>query len=339
VEKKLTAKKIPGIIGSVLFFASYSPYFVLVYTGIAGTQRGLFGGAYIYGFDAMWKMFVWNCIVPIFPLCILYQLVFGIFYIRKHKILTVITLITAAVTAASILSVGFTYENMKKRQINEDFDLIRSHLSEEYGNDLYSYYGIRVLDYEGKSYMLRSTVLPDGAEFAVYTDEDYTNDLISRFEICNENFHSEYEAYLESRFDLPENMHIQAEITAIDFGSYRDGDDYTMLFDRASYRISGIIVELEEADDSVITETLEKIWKEQSPKYENRMSNESVIMTRDSDLDVYQVYIKVKGQNAFSVTVVYRLYNNSNTAYANITVYSDYKDNTSLDNTQIKLVR
>ncbi len=339
MEKKITAKMITGIIGAVLFFASYSPYFVLVYAGIAGTQRGLFGGAYIYGFDAMWKIFVWNCIVPIFPLCILYQLVFGIFYIRKHKILTVITLITAAVAAASILSVGFTYENMKKRQINEDFDLIRSHLSEEYGNELYSYYGIRVLDYDGKSYMLSSTVLPKEAEFAVYTDEDYTNDLISRFEICNENFHREYEAYLENRFDLPANIHIQAEITAIDFGSYRDGDDYSVLFDRVEYRISGIVVELEEDNAAVITETLENIWKEQSPKFENRMSNEAVILTRDSDLDVYQIYIKVKGQYAYSISVVYRLYNNSNTAYANITVYSDYKGNFSLDNTQIKLVR
>ena len=337
--KSAAVKKTAGIIGTVLFFVSYIPYFALAYTGITCVQRGLFGGPYIYGFDAMWNLFVWTCIIPVFPFCILYQLIFGIFYIRKHRALTAATLIIVAVAGTAILSVGLTYESMKKNQIKEDFEIIKEQLSEEYGCETYYFYGIRVLDYEDKSYMLKSVVLPENVEFAVYTNEDYRNDLISQFESYNGSFHSDYEAYLDSKFGMPENMHIQAHIISIDFGSYRDGDDYTALFDKVTYEINGIIVELDDADDCIVTETLQEFWKEQSPKIENNRSNRFVIMTRNSDLDYYTVYIKVKGQNAFSITLVYRLYNNSNKAYANVNKYSDYNANTALDGTQIELVR
>ena len=339
MDKSAAVKKTAGIIGTVLFFISYIPYFALAYTGISGVQRGLFGGPYIYGFDAMWNMFVWTCIIPVFPICILYQLIFGIFYIRKNRILTAATLITFAVAVTAILSVGLTYESMKRNHIKEDFEFIKGQLSEEYGCETHNFYGIRVLDYEERSYMLRSTVLPENVEFAVYTNEDYRNDLISQFESYNGNFHSDYEAYLDRKIDMPENMHIQAHIISIDFGSFRDGDDYTALFDKVTYEINGITVELGYVDDSIVTDTLQQIWKEQSPKIENNRSNRFVIMTRNSDQDYYTVYIKVNGQNAYSVTLVYRLYNNSNKACATVNTYSDYKGNTALDGKQIELER
>ena len=53
------AKKVFGIIGVVLFFLSYIPFVPLIEVGIHGVQSGLFGGPYIYGFDAIANIFLW----------------------------------------------------------------------------------------------------------------------------------------------------------------------------------------------------------------------------------------------------------------------------------------
>ena len=69
MEKKSVVKKVFGIIGTILFFASYLPYIYVVYCGIEGVQEGLFGGAYVYGFDAMINVLTWFVVIPIVPVC------------------------------------------------------------------------------------------------------------------------------------------------------------------------------------------------------------------------------------------------------------------------------
>ena len=56
MEKKNIAKKIFGAIGTFFFFASYLPYLYIILSSVGGVQSGLFGGHYIYGFDAMFNL-------------------------------------------------------------------------------------------------------------------------------------------------------------------------------------------------------------------------------------------------------------------------------------------
>ena len=338
MEKKATFKKVLGIIGSIVFFASYYPYFVIAGSAINGVQAGLFGGRMIYGLDAMYQTLVWYSIVPIIPICFIYQLVFGIVYIRKHKILTMASLITVSVTITALVSVAVTCEGHKNAQIKEDTEMIKWSMSEIYGNETHDYYDIRVLDYDEKSYTLKSAVLPDDARFTVYTQEHDRNDLIMVFENRNENFHDDFEAYISREYDLPENMKIKATITSINFGNYHNGDDYSKLFDNVIYHISGIEVDLNEVTDDIVIDTVKYIWTEHSTKIENRRTNQFTIDTRSSDLDYYLIYIKDNGQLAFSIDVAYRRFDTYQ-AHVHFTKYADYMEKTSLDDTNIIIER
>ena len=58
-----------GIIGTILFFASFLPYLALVVAAVEGCKEGLFGGRYIYGAQAVKTVLIWMSIIPVFPVC------------------------------------------------------------------------------------------------------------------------------------------------------------------------------------------------------------------------------------------------------------------------------
>ncbi|MBQ5769369.1 MAG: hypothetical protein IIV94_10895, partial [Clostridiales bacterium] len=130
MEKKNIAKKIFGAIGTFFFFASYHPYLYIILSSVGGVQSGLFGGHYIYGFDAMFNLLQWFIVIPIVPVCFIYQMVFGLIYIRKRKILSIITLILVAGIIAGILLVGIPVELKKKQQFKDDLPVITEYLEE-----------------------------------------------------------------------------------------------------------------------------------------------------------------------------------------------------------------
>lgn len=97
-----------GIIGSVIFFLSFLPYIHIIYSGLTGILFGIQGFAVFYGYGGLLIDAICLTIFGILPLCFIYQLIFGIKFIKKHHklrtctIALIITLILAGIVTEPI---------------------------------------------------------------------------------------------------------------------------------------------------------------------------------------------------------------------------------------------
>lgn len=320
MENNTAVKKVFGVIGAVLFFSSYLPYLFLVFAAINGFVLGLAGESYVYGFEAVCGQFVLLCIFPVYPVCILYQLIYGIVYIRKRKKLKIAAIAVVAVLVAAIFASCFYYEIRKRHQLNEDSGYIIEYLSDKYGDDIASDISISMINPEERCYGVTSHVLPDSARFNVYA-ADGTDNLVRIFEQYNENFHEDFENYLAEVYDLPENMSISVMITDIEFGDYRCGDDYERLFDGVDYKAAGITVDVMDLSSDDAIEIVSSVMRDQYPLFEGNTSND----------DFWVVYLKDNGMYAFSVTVLF------DSMTAHFDRYSDYHFSSDLNGLSVEL--
>ena len=323
MEKNSVVKKIFGIIGAILFFASYLPYFMVIYYGITGTSRGLFGGPYIYGFESMFNILTWYCVIPIIPVCFIYQVIFGIVYIRKHKALTISTLLLVTAIITAFISVGLVFETSQRKQLREDSDEIRYYLEERYGSDMVSGINITFLSAEDRIYYVTTPILPEGAKFAFYIKEDHRDDLADVFETYNKDYHKDFISYLNQKFDLPDNMTFKAVVEFIDFGDYEDGDDYSVLFSKTQYRLIGIEADTDTLNDDVALDLLNSVWQQYSDVFESE--------------DFFTLYITFNGQYVYNITISYS--EDKTSAKAFISTYSDYDGYSDLRGMEINLTR
>ena len=323
-QNKGKAKKVFGIIGVVLFFMSYLPFVPLIEVGIHGVQSGLFGGPYIYGFDAIANCFLWLCVVPIYPLCILYQLIFGIAYIRKHKVLKIVTIAVVASLVTAILVPGIYYEVKKKELIDADRELIIEYLSDKYGEEVTSDITITLTNYDDRQYRVTSPVLPEDGYFYVYTseDDDFYDDLFKTYMRWDETFEEDFEAYINEQYDMPDNMILQSVPDSVYFGDFTYGDDHDELFESAQYRVTGIEVDEGELTDEDVLEILNGVWEEQIPKLSDVMGE-----------DYLCLYIKENGEYVFYITIY------PDSAAADISIYTGrgYQVLTQLNGARIEL--
>ena len=323
-QNKGKAKKVFGIIGVVLFFLSYLPFVPLIEVGIHGVQSGLFGGPYIDGFDAIANCFLWLCVVPIYPICILYQLIFGIAYIRKHKVLKIVTIAVVASLVTAILATGIYYEVKKKELIDADRELIIEYLSDKYGEEVTSDITITLAYYDDRQYRVTSPVLPEDGYFYVYTseDDDFYDDLFKTYMRWDETFEEDFEAYINEQYDMPENMSLECVPDSVYFGDFTYGDDHDELFESAQYRVTGSEVDEGELTDEDVLEILNGVWEEQIPKLSDVMGE-----------DYLCLYIKENGEHAFYITIY------PDSAAADISIYTGrgYQVLTQLNGARIEL--
>lgn len=293
-QNKGKAKKVFGIIGTVFFFLSYLPFVPLIEVGIHGTQSGLFGGPYIYGFDAIANYFFWLCVVPIYPICILYQLIFGIAYIRKRKVLKIVTIAVVASLVTAILAAGIYYEVKKKELIDADRELIIEYLSDKYGEEVTSDITVTLTNYDDRQYRVTSPVLPDDGYFYVYTStaDGFYDDLFETYMRWDETFEEDFEDYINEQYDMPENMSLECVPSSVYFGDFTYGDEHSELFESVEYTVLGVCVEEGDLTDDEVVDIINAVWEEQYPQFQDVMT-----------LDYYMLYIKENGEYAFSIVV------------------------------------
>ena len=317
-------KKVFGIIGVVLFFLSYLPFVPLIEVGIHGVQSGLFGGPYIYGFDAIANYFLWLCIVPIYPICILYQLIFGIAYIRKHKVLKIVTIAVVASLVTAILAAGIYFEVKKKELIDTDRELIIEYLSDKYGEGVTRDITVSLKEFDERQYRVTSPVLPEDGYFYVYTseDDDFYDDLVETYKRWDETFEDDFDAYIDEQYDMPDNMNLQCVLDSVYFGDFIYGDDHSELFESVDYTIYAVYVEEGDLTDDEVVDIINAVWEEQIPKLSDVMGE-----------DYLWLYIKKNGNHAFYITIY------PDSAAADISIYTGrgYQVLTQLNGAHIDL--
>ena len=118
-------------------------------------------------------------------------------------------------------------------------------------------------------------------------------------------------------------MSFKAVVEFIDFGDYENGDDYSVLFSKTEYRLTGIQAEEETLNDDAALELLNNVWD----CYSEIFASE----------DFFTLYITQNGQYAYNITIYFN--DDKTSAKAFISTYSDYDGYSDLRGMEINLTR
>ena len=275
-----------GICGLILFYISFLPYLLLIWSAVMGTDT-FFGGDNFnrieYGFRAVAYMgLLLSVMIPVIPCCLLYQILFGSLYIsRSSREIKRPAIIYSAVFASLILIPCLVYSGREYIYYQKSVPEIRAVLSEKYGESVAKDCKIRLSDMTDEEFDVYSPALSKGQAFTVSRDrnggfDDHGN-LIRGIANVNEGFDEAFNSYLDEKYSLPANMHFDARCTRVDLSDFKYGDDYSDLFPAAEYTIDRIYVEVEDPDQEMLEELLNVIWKEQCPKLMDSLGDSLVI--------------------------------------------------------------
>ncbi len=276
-----------GIAGLAIFYLSYVPYLMLAWGAAFGTDT-FFGGdlfrGYVYGFEAVGYIgLFYSTLLPVLPVCLLYQVLFGLLYIRRlPRDIKRPAGIYAGVFALLILVPCLIYSGRELVYYTGNAPKVRSFLAEKYGDSVADKCRIRLNDMESEDFDVYSPIILSDRSFTVnrsngsnFDDHGY---LILEFENENEGFREDLNSYLDETFDMPDNMHLEAYCSELDFGSYKYGDDYASLIPDAGYCIYKLYVELDSVSQEDLEELLVSIWYNQCPKFADKLEDSLVII-------------------------------------------------------------
>ena len=285
--KKATVLKVLGIVGTVFFFLSYIPFFVLPIVSLVGVTEGMFGVRTVYGWEAVSNVFLWMCILPVYPVSIIYQIVWGVFYIRrKKKALKIATIILVAVILISTAATCIIFKFKEKERYEELIPEVRAYLTDKYGSDFANSAELSLYEYDVGTFKGRSPIFDPSEEFELdHAPDGYYDDIINVFNRQNEKYEKDFRNYLDKKHSMSGEIHVQPHIASINFDGYKKGEDYSVLFQATKYSIAGLTIELphdEIKQDRLISLT-KKAIDEYVPKLGDHTLRFIMIYVRDED--------------------------------------------------------
>ena len=331
VKNKSVATDIGGIIAAVVFFASFAPYFMLIYFGIDGINFGMQGIVRAYGIAGIIIGAIILFVIGVLPICIVLQAVLGKIYISKHAALSRITKILYIAIIVMLVLTEPIYRIINKIKMDTEPDRIVSYLENKYGEEMAADANI-VYDHGDVSdtvryYHVYTSVLPDNAYFEVVFDPAYNkenrmrDDLMTRFNEANPDYKAECEEYLLEKHNAPaEITKVVSYVDSIDFRDYKAGDDYTVLFDRTQLVISNVCVYTDDTSEDGIRQTIDKVFsneylKEQAqfPSTIGFILNIKEDGAAEEDDAIARVYVDTNKNSTKSTVRVYIANNRSGT--------------------------
>ena len=277
--------RLPANIGIAVFFLSFFPLFWHVGTAIHGVNNGM----ELYGVEAVRKLFEWLFRVPVYPVCILYQLIFGFGYIARKCRRSVKI---AAVAVPVVLIIGLQYPVMKhkfdeRKLINDNWDAIVSYLGDKYNISEDMIDDIEVANYRDRVFSVYPTFF-DG-HFEVYSVSGSDN-LINMIMMYDPEFMSQIVYHAEDYYDLPDNYDLLVTVDGLDFGALEEdaviGDTHASV----DYTITGIKVIMDRPGDAELLDILHEIYSEYLPGISDRMAGDNII-----------VYVRTRYSNEYIV--------------------------------------
>lgn len=276
-----------GICGLVLFYISFLPYLLLIWSAVMGTDT-FFGGDSFnrieYGFRAVAYMgLLLSVMIPVIPCCLLYQILFGSLYIsRSSRDIKRPALIYSVIFASLILIPCLVYSGREYVFYLKSAPEIRAVLSGKYGESVGNDCKIRLRDMTDEEFDVYSPVLSKGQAITVSRDrdggfDDHSN-LIRAIANENEGFDEALNSYLDEKYGLPANMHIDARCTSLDLSDFTYGDDYSVLIPAAEYMVDRLYIEVEDPSQEMLEKILTDIWNEQCPKFRDYLGDSLVII-------------------------------------------------------------
>ncbi|MBP5655371.1 MAG: hypothetical protein J6X33_07625 [Clostridiales bacterium] len=258
-DRRAKVLKVLGVIGAVFFFLSYIPFVILPFCAQLGIEDGILSSRTVFGWEAVTTVFFWCCVIPIFPICILYQLAFGLLYIRrKHIALKIAAALTCAAVVIATAIPCLLYIPKERARVEELSPEVRSYLEGKYGSELAQEAKLKLYEYIPGTFHATSQVIPNDHWFELdHAPDGYYDDLINVFCGQNTKYEEGFRNYIDDKYDLPEDMHSQPHISSIDFTGYKHGDDTSKLYPQTGYEVAGVTVTMEH--DEIVQKNLQKL--------------------------------------------------------------------------------
>lgn len=290
--KKRLKLSVPGFIGVSVFFLSFISYFLLMEAGLQGVNNGA-DGPLVLGWEAVLITFKRLCVIPVYPVCILYEIIFAVLYIRKRgSALKAVSAAVAIVTLVGISIPCINHEARRRSRIERNTPLIQEYLAGKYGISEDQILSIDTSDYT--DYKVEVSILP-GAGFFVFPGfgGGFADDtLLGQFYLQNGSFHDDFEDYLDEYYGMPDDMELNCNILTVNFEGYSAGGDYTALFPDMTYEISGIVVQADDPAEEDLMQILHRICDDIVPEFEAGTSNPLQVCVRSEEEDLYHISIE-----------------------------------------------
>lgn len=241
----------------IFYLITFIPYCILIPVAFFGTT---FIFNKIYGFDAVVLMALAFCIIPVFPILLLFQLIYTIKnrkkFSKKQKNITIcfISIILALIFAPCIF-----YEVKDQIQINneykENIPQIEKYLSDNFGE--YSK-DMKILKPSAVfSDYLVETPLLDKQCFTIFIYKDEINDNFKASYVEENNIKEKASDYLVKKYNF--NKDISVEFNNIDFDlKYLENKEE--LIKNAKYTISYLTINKNNYNQEEIINVIKELY-------------------------------------------------------------------------------
>lgn len=230
----------------ILYFISFIPYLFLIYSCIFGIDFGFFNTSTYYGFEALFIAVIKGCIVPVYPIILIFQIIYTI---KKQKTFTlnIKRVIKYIIISIILLILIPSFINLIKETINlnttfnNDKIVIQNYLIEEFGEQHYKNMEVVKNSKYSKRYTIKTPLLDYG--FSIELSENRTNIVKNSFyeEFVEENLmNSKLDNYLNTLYELPNDMKIKSSIQKFDVKNYIQNEEIENLLYTCEYNIDRI---------------------------------------------------------------------------------------------------
>lgn len=268
-------KKLVNVLLWTIFIISFIPYLILVKAAIWGADVGLFNYHWAYGFDAVYVMLYFFTIIPIFPVCLLYELIYGIISFRKFekikKIIVIflpILIVLLILIPSTIHEINDKYQDKKYYEVNEE--RIWSYLKDNFSDEMLKDGRLVLRKREDGIYWLEldKPVFDKINIITITIDKDgnIVDDFGENFKRNNlVEFLDEFNAYIDEYYEMDESIDLQAFIYDIDMKNYSYQDSMEDIFGRCDYDISSVYISEEKYNKDEVIATVEKFYTDKMP--------------------------------------------------------------------------
>ena len=257
---------VPGVIGMICFFLGLLPWIFIACGAFFGVPKGLFSVDNVYGFDAVIDVLRWNAAIPVIPVCVLYQIIFAVAYIRKStKKVKIAALAVTGAVLVSVLVPCFIFEKKKADLIKESSPAIEAHLASRYGEEFAHSVKIKVSDYDDRYFDLinPATDKPASIHYSI-TEPDKLYDLVMNG-INNDEVNKRFSEFAAKKLGLPENIEIDTKMETADLTGFKAGDDPAVLFESAEFKIKSITIHKDKCEANEVLPEVQRLWKNVVP--------------------------------------------------------------------------
>ncbi len=233
-----------------IFLFSFLPYLYVVYVSIFGLEWGFFSNTeHLYGGEAVAIAVFILSIVPVYPVALLFQCIYGFVnrkkFTKKQKYITSIT-VAVLVGITFLGCIGHFIREKVTIQLNYKSHkiVIEEYLCENYGEALSADMEIQMPNEITRVYNVKTPLLE--YPFSVWLHDDKNEVFLSGFEgdyMKEIKLDEKMSEHLSKQWELPEHAKLNVRVDDIDVKGYTKEELPEALLSASDYQINGLTLD------------------------------------------------------------------------------------------------